>query len=172
MNKLCILDKDGTIVKPASGETFVQHPQDQVLLPGVERTIAQMASEGYTFAIASNQGGVEAGHKTLNDAFAEMRYCLELLPQIDCAYFCPTPPKSSGDHCWQVFRGFERSLSWNILNFGFNTGFRKPNPGMLQLAVCFGKADEVLYVGDRDEDKLASEAANIPFQWAHEWRES
>lgn len=41
MSKLLILDKDGTLVTPASGKKFVHHPEDQVVLPGVHEAIAQ-----------------------------------------------------------------------------------------------------------------------------------
>jgi histidinol phosphatase-like enzyme len=54
--KLAIFDKDGTLVSPKSGEQFVQHPKDQKLLPGVAKGLETMSSEGWHFAIASNQG--------------------------------------------------------------------------------------------------------------------
>lgn len=57
MTKLLILDKDGTLVRPKSGGEFVQHPEDQELLPGVADAIGRYAAEGWTMAIASNQGG-------------------------------------------------------------------------------------------------------------------
>lgn len=184
--KLCILDKDWTLVRPVSGGTFVQFASDQELIPGVKEKISAMTKEGWSFAIASNQGGCEAinretgkPYKTLDEAITEMRFCMTLLPAIDCAYFCPSRPKTDGDHCWQVLRraGFERALNWNILAFDFrlafdfSSGFRKPNPGMLQLASCLEEADEAMYVGDLAEDQQAAEAAKMPFQWAHEWRD-
>jgi len=44
-------------------------------------------------------------------------------------------------------------------------GFRKPKPGMLNLAIsdCIRKPTQVLMVGDRPEDEQAAQAANIPF---------
>lgn len=185
--KLCILDKDGTIVKPKLGQTFVQSPTDQELLPEVKERIDQLIADDYSIVIASNQGGVESinprtrtAYKTLDDAIAEMRYCLNLLPQIDYALFCPCNPQSNGDHCWQVMRraGFERALNQNALDDQLKakfTGFRKPHPGMLLLAIVleekrFGMADEIIYAGDRDEDKAAAEAAEIRFLDAETWR--
>ena len=39
--KLLVLDKDGTIVRPKSGHTFIQSPEDQVLIEGVAEAIAR-----------------------------------------------------------------------------------------------------------------------------------
>lgn len=57
MTKLLILDKDGTLVRPKSGNTFVQHPEDQEMIEGVAEAIARYIADGWTLAIASNQGG-------------------------------------------------------------------------------------------------------------------
>jgi HAD superfamily hydrolase (TIGR01662 family) len=45
---------------------------------------------------------------------------------------------------------------------------RKPEPGMLQEALTFFevKPEEALFIGDRDTDRRAAEAAGIAFQWA------
>jgi hypothetical protein len=42
---------------------------------------------------------------------------------------------------------------------------------MLQLATHIECADQTLYVGDRDEDRVAADAANIGFIWANNWRD-
>jgi histidinol phosphatase-like enzyme len=55
--KLIIFDKDGTIVEPISGGTFVQHPSDQRLRPGVAEKLEQLRGDRVMMAIASNQGG-------------------------------------------------------------------------------------------------------------------
>jgi histidinol phosphatase-like enzyme len=57
MTKLIVFDKDGTLVEPISGGTFVSQPKDQRLRPGVAQKLAQLKSEGAQMAIASNQGG-------------------------------------------------------------------------------------------------------------------
>jgi D-glycero-D-manno-heptose 1,7-bisphosphate phosphatase len=57
MTKLIIFDKDGTLIEPISGGTFVQHPADQQLRPGVARKLEQLRADGVSLAIASNQGG-------------------------------------------------------------------------------------------------------------------
>lgn len=182
-NKLLILDKDGTLVRPASGNQFVQKPEDQVLLPGVQEAVAHYRSQGFTCVIASNQGGVAQGHKSLNDTILEMEYCLKLLPQIHAAYFCAY----EGNFCHVVrlghltaelgiddflsqrpqlekFRGMNHQI---LAGSGF---FRKPGPGMLCFAMNFFKVDYALMVGDRDDDEMAASNAGIEFKWADQWR--
>lgn len=169
MNKLLILDKDGTLVKPVSGGTFPQHPEDQELLPGVTEAIKYFADDGWMMAIASNQGGVAAGYKSLEDAIAEMQYCLTLLPQHIAfrAYFCPD---FEGQICYGGdFRGFER-MDWQFPSLNY----RKPNIGMITLAIKEvhphqDHVQPVLLVGDLDTDRECAKNANISFMWANDW---
>ena len=65
MTKLLVLDKDGTLTRPKSGNTFVQNPEDQELIEGVAEAIARYVADGWTLAIASNQGGC---HKISSEA--------------------------------------------------------------------------------------------------------
>lgn len=226
MAKLLILDKDGTLVKPKSGKTFVQHPEDQELLHGVKEAIARYAADGWTMAIASNQGGcmwtktsamscptpgyirydgkiikveskyssdyktyffqegqtesvfsvaktelLEFCYKTVEDAIAEMQYCLNLLSQISFALFCPD---IYGKECWWVGREMVQPSEYFSFSF-FN--YRKPNPGMLvhimgQYPGASQQFDSknCLMVGDRPEDELAAKAAGVTFMAADEWR--
>lgn len=59
INKLIIFDKDGTLTRPRSGAKFPQHPEDQELYPGVKDAIDRLRVEGWSMAIASNQGGCD-----------------------------------------------------------------------------------------------------------------
>lgn len=229
MTKLLICDKDGTLVRPASGATFVQHPQDQALIEGVAETIDRYHREGWSIVIASNQGGCDLSivlgrkvpvgaylhldgqdykitgirkdenmddpmlhfqldrergngkqyysaypdsreairYKTIEDAIEEMRYCLELLPQVRCAYFCPD---LEGQKCVMAsrFTMLEVGAGYS----GWN--YRKPKSGMILFAQCdlldFEKGSPILFVGDRPEDQQAAEAANVQFMWAEDWR--
>ncbi len=198
MTKLLLLDKDGTLVRPKSGGEFVQHPEDQELLPGVAETIERYAADGWTMAIVSNQGGVSAGYKTLEDAISEMRHCMGLLPQIETAYFCPNgEPKwwhrlarilGYSTRCVRVPRNAQKEIVyfeshcdeemvlWTGSQWGRPISYRKPSGLMPFLAAiesvypCGTKwPDKILMIGDRPEDQQAAEAANIPFMWAHEW---
>lgn len=171
--RLAIFDKDGTLIKPRSGQTFVQSPDDQELLPGVKEQIEAMAKDGWEFAIASNQGGVAAGHKTLESAIAEMRFCMELLPIYE-AWFCPD---FDGRECYMLAGG---EVNPSHQSLPEQSGlFRKPNPGMLKAAISFWMpwsdpltSDQIIMVGDRPEDEQAAASAGVGFIWADQWRVS
>ena len=179
---LLILDKDGPLVKPLSGETFVQDPSDPVVLDGVRKKLEDAEKAGFAIAIASNQGGVAAGYKSLSDAEREMIYCLDLLP-VKKAIGLMCPDKGETVCLFRKnFRGTSRCHSgepfFGETRFG---SFRKPGPGMLRWIVEYhyndgegweSNLDEqmLLFVGDREEDKQAAQAAKIPFSWADQWR--
>lgn len=230
MKKLLILDKDGTLTKPASGGTFPQHPTDQVLLPGVAEAVAHYAQDGWTICIASNQGGCQVRkckaidlpsnvyllhdgeilkirysripakgyrhfhfynrskdqwqyvsyadeqivyfqYKTLEDAIAEMRYCMELLPQIGFSLFCP----DSGKSCWFVTdiaaRDDSGNLKSNDKGLMPTNCYRKPDPGMLWCASNYTDIPvaSTLFIGDFDTDRQCAENAGTSFLWAHDW---
>lgn len=167
---LIILDKDGTLVKPFGSDRFVRHPRDQQLLPGVKEAIAQERRKGWDIAIASNQGGIQAGYKTLEDTIEEMVYAMELTG-IDRAVFCP----DSGLTLYQVrlICGKRDVHHRTILHDECReiNSFRKPAPGMLEwLLRCYG-ADSAMFVGDRPEDRQAAmHHGNVVFTPAEDWR--
>lgn len=193
--KLLILDKDGTLVKSKSGNKFVQHPQDQELLPNVAETLQRSRDDGWQIAIASNQGGVAAGHKTIDEAIAEMLYCLNLL-DLPMGLFCPD---FEGQECWLVNNRREviiapdgtevsqidengealmmkpiklaPSNDWLVAPYQVISNFRKPSWGMLHAAqIWTNKAvDECIFVGDRPEDQQATEETLIEFQFAKDF---
>lgn len=169
--KILLLDKDGTLVTPKSGEKFVKAPWDQEGIKGAESFIQTKKEDGWTPFVVSNQGGIDAGHKSLEDCFQEMRFCMELL-RVEEAFFCPD---YEGNICWRCWGNCDEShrikyspesLDVQVLEIAGQ--FRKPGPGMLRLAIALHGADEALYIGDRPEDEGAAIAAGIPFQWAKE----
>ena len=179
MSKLLVLDKDGTLVRPKSGNTFVQHPEDQELIEGVADAIARYVADGWTIAIASNQGGVAAFHKTLDDAIAEMQFCLRLYKGIGPTYgflcaddgsSCIKVERHGGESDGRRFANSGRGL-WQTHDVPFKGTYRKPSGGMLLLAkeILFLRVDQKLMVGDRPEDQGAAKAAGFDFMWAHEW---
>jgi D-glycero-D-manno-heptose 1,7-bisphosphate phosphatase len=178
--KLLLLDKDGTLTHPASGAKFTNLPYDQTPLPGSRKAIERYAAEGWTIAIISNQGGVAAGHKSLESVFMEMEFALGLFPLIQEAYFCPCPTDTGGNHCWRVWGDcnesrrirYGKDLPHRIvseLEESLHDTFRKPNAGMLKLAIDIYGAESALMVGDRPEDEAAAHAAGVPFMWAEHW---
>lgn len=172
--KILLLDKDGTLVKPASGAKFTNQPWDQVALPGVHSAIARFVADGYEPVIVSNQGGVEKGHKSIESAILEMRFALELFPTVAEAYFCPN---FAGDVCWRVWGNCDEAhqikydANWSVVkDLGISGQFRKPGAGMLKLAIDIHAAEDAVMVGDRSEDREAAEAAGMKFIDAEEWR--
>lgn len=169
--KLLLLDLDGTIREPKSGAKFINRPDDQQLIEGIENTFRHY--QDWLAIGITNQGGVAAGHKSLEDAINEQRITIDLTGGIiSQIYFCPD---FEGKRCIQCgYRGDSGSWGWLEMNSIDESlgGFRKPDPGMLNLAIadCVRQPSEVLYVGDRLEDMQAAEAANIPFLWASDWR--
>jgi D-glycero-D-manno-heptose 1,7-bisphosphate phosphatase len=168
---LIILDKDGTLVKPKSRNTFVQHPTDQRLLAGVEERIAELKAIEATIVIASNQGGVAAGHKSHEETAAEMHYCLTLLPDISEAWYCTD---FSGEVAFVVSADDDSkhpTSASTMRNCEDLVGsFRKPSPGMLLGAMRRHQEKEVVMVGDRPEDAQAAVAAGVTFVDAEAWR--
>ena len=168
---LVILDKDGTLVTPKSGKTFVQHPKDQALLPSVKSRIVALKAAGATLVIASNQGGVAVGHKSHESVEAEMQYCLELLPEISEVWYC-TDFEGKTAFVINARMNVMPTLASSLIGCEDLVGtFRKPSPGMLIGAMRFCQEREVAMVGDRPEDKQAATAAGISFTDATAWRE-
>lgn len=159
MIKLIIFDKDQTLINSACGQRFVQSPTDQVILPGAAEAVRTFHERGFKIAIASNQGGVELGKKTLQSAIEEMEFCLRLFPEIDFGLLSHT---YAGKSAWRVGRKHCDEV-WG--NFGC---YRKPGPGMLNFLMNFYDClpSQTWFIGDRPEDEKAAEAAGTNFMAA------
>lgn len=164
--KLLFCDIDGTLTETISGHAFKQHPKDLKVIEGADRAIARFHSQGYTIIGVSNQGGVAAGHKVIEDAIAEMQCTLQLIPQLSCIYFCPD---FAGLECWRVEKNSAKQIEqFSTVEFG---SFRKPGAGMIKLATNRYQLDiESLMVGDRLEDEQSATNAGIKFMSANVWR--
>ncbi len=84
---LLLIDMDGTLREPLSGQQYFQHPQDQRIIAGAEIAIGAYKDDWIIVGI-TNQGGVAAGHKSMQECIKEQQYTLELLPLREI-YFCP-----------------------------------------------------------------------------------
>lgn len=190
--KLAILDKDGTLTQPKSGAQFVESPEDQELMPGVEEAIAKLVAAGYVIAVVSNQWGCTAKnpatgkpHKSMESAIEEMKFVGRLIPEIQVIYFCP----DDGNKLVELDYSPERTIlgdanisSYQRQDHDFYiaggrreyASFRKPNPGMLHWAMqkfsSLTEPVEAFYIGDRSEDLNAAYFADIPFLHADTWR--
>lgn len=170
--KLLLLDKDGTLTTPKSGANFPKEAWDQTLILNVHETLCRYIAMGWKPMIISNQAGVEAGYKTLEECKAEIRFAMELTGCVE-AFFCPN---FDGSECWRIWgKGSDYEILYNfnscdVQELNIINQFRKPYPGMLRLACHLHGTDEAIYVGDRKEDEAAANAAGIDFLWADDWR--
>jgi D-glycero-D-manno-heptose 1,7-bisphosphate phosphatase len=172
MERILFVDCDGTIREPASGATFINRPDDQRIIEGVAQALTYYQKKGYTIIGTTNQGGVAAGHKQLEDAIAEQEYTLKLLPQIRNIFFCPD---FEGQYCWIV--GGHEPKPIHLADWGkpWIGQFRKPSAGMIHAANRLLGSEPIdsghWMIGDREEDKLCAAAAGINFIWADIWRD-
>lgn len=174
MTKLLILDKDGTIVRSASGKEFIDEPKDQVLFPGVREKIENfLQTTGTYVTIATNQGGVVAGYKTLESAIEETVFCLELLDlPVFMALMCPDYEAKSA---WSISKNGETKVfqaNKDLIKTYGSPFFRKPGPGMMLLPMKLLRLnpEDCLVIGDRLEDEEAAKAAGMKFLNAGIWR--
>lgn len=177
--KLLLVDLDGTVRETISGDTFINDPLDQQLITGVKETLAFYKTEGWTIVGITNQGGVLKGYKTIDNCITEQLHTLKIALYIEAIYFCP----DEGDNvfCCEFLSSPNLIRPQTIANVTSHSrsredkydSFRKPSIGMIQLAknnFSSELIEDILFVGDRPEDQLAAQNADIPFLWANEWR--
>jgi D-glycero-D-manno-heptose 1,7-bisphosphate phosphatase len=168
--KLVLFDRDGTLTQPASGEKFPKSVNDQQWIDGRLERLHQLQEQGVHTAIITNQGGAAWGIFE-PDAMCEMlsKQCKE--GKIDTFFVCfhdtgqkaKASPKTirelTGDEAYQGYAALYKDFYR-----------RKPGPGMLIEAMDHFGIDrhDTLMVGDREEDRLAAEAAGVSFEW--EWQ--
>ncbi|HEY9879071.1 MAG TPA: HAD-IIIA family hydrolase [Leptolyngbyaceae cyanobacterium] len=160
---LLMVDMDGTVRRPLSGAQYFEHPEDQQVIEGVQLAIRSYREQGLVLGI-TNQGGVAAGHKSLEECIREQQFTLHLLPELEEIYFCPD---FQGRKCFRV----TREGAHNHSKDHWSGQFRKPGAGMLRLAMQRHKQkpENCLYVGDRTEDRTAAQRAGVSFLWAEDW---
>ena len=169
MKNLLILDVDGTLVSPIEGD-FINSWNNQKLIPGV-KTAIEKYKETHFMVLASNQGGISEGFKTVEDTVKQLDWvCSEL--GIRHALFAPdyeeiTPVSRS------YYVAFIPEPVLHIAESPY-IKFRKPEPGMIlaakQLAMGLIELEDTLFVGDMESDRLAAKNAGVKFMWAKDWR--
>jgi histidinol-phosphate phosphatase family protein len=152
-SRLLFLDRDGTLNHSLANRP-PNHPSEVQLLPGVASKLHQCAAMGWRIVIITNQGGIAFGYQTERQAHATHRAVLDALPvEADASYLCPHHPDGT------------------VARFAVTCPNRKPSPGAILDALAqFGaEPPSCLFVGDQDTDRLAAEAAGVPFKWASEF---
>jgi hypothetical protein len=206
LKHLLLLDLDGTVRETKSGQDFINSPDDQTLKIGVFDLIKRAHEIGWGIFGVTNQGGVRAGFKSLKDCIQEQFITLEktrgfmlgiyfAIADDEC-WFVKLPPFPVSVLNWiplwintpwryKVYDGEGHDPRWAL------GGFRKPNPGMLRLAIaqwlnfhhatddlidaadlvttpdwqtCYGITTALFKMtGDRPEDRAAAAAAEVEF---------
>lgn len=165
MSKIIFFDLDGTLRQTKSGKTFINQPEDQKPIEGTQKALAYYQEKGFLLIGITNQGGVAAGHKTLESAIEEQRITLKLFPQLSEIFFCTN---YSGESCWQLSDG-NVPLDFGAPRAGNGTAIscRKPGHGMLLVAARpLAELKDCWMIGDRPEDQQCAEAAGVKFVWA------
>jgi histidinol-phosphate phosphatase family protein len=151
--RILFLDRDDTL-NASPGGAPPTHLAEVQLLPHVRRTLHRYASLGWWLVIVTNQGGVAFGYFSEAEAWAVHQAVLDALPvPVDRSYLCPHHPEGI------------------LANYRASCPCRKPAPGAVldALAHFQAGAGECLFVGDQDTDRLAAEAAKVPFVRADEF---
>ena len=164
MTKIIFLDLDRTLRETASGKTFINEPTDQQPIEGTQKALAYYQSKGFILIGITNQGGVAAGHKSLESAIEEQRITLELFPELSEIFFCPN---YDGKNCYQVSQTKKGVLTIGApIHKDLPVSCRKPEFGMLLIAAKGNIHKDSWMIGDRPEDEACSIAAGVKFVWA------
>ena len=198
MTKLLLIDLDGTARTTVSGQVCPTYPKDQVLLARTESLCQKLARDNWIIAAITNQGGCEAinadtgkPYKTHRQAVSECKYFLDIAPWCDRVYMCPNGKMSDRDEVYRInrfgfwpFRKYSVVHEYNDDHPDFQTqGYRKPKPGMLELAIREQEEIEytdarslglreremveinvkALMVGDMESDRAAASALKLPY---------
>jgi D-glycero-D-manno-heptose 1,7-bisphosphate phosphatase len=99
MSKIIFFDLDGTLRETISGKTFINEPQDQKAIEGTQKALSYYQKKGFVMIGITNQGGVAAGHKSLQSAIEEQRITLQLFPELREVLMCTS---YDGQTCWSV----------------------------------------------------------------------
>lgn len=162
--KLFLFDLDGTLRQTKSGMTFINNPTDQQPTPGSQKALIYYTAKGFACHGITNQGGVAAGHKSLESAFMEQQITLSMFPQLQSILMCSD---YDGKVCHRIYPGqdaFDISGKYPDL---IGT-YRKPFAGMANHLLISNEvaASECWMAGDRTEDMACAIAAGIRFVWA------
>ena len=153
---LIIFDKDGTLVGPLGGPP-ANSIRQQEPLPGVVEKLATLRAQGHALAIATNQGGVAWGIISRSQAYRLAHDAAEKVGGVDGVAVCCYHPGAAGRNPASPYAKASPR--------------RKPAPGMLLgLMRRLGHdPTDTIYVGDRDTDRQAAEAAGVRFTWAQDF---
>src|SRR5437870_9172621 len=158
--KVLYLDLDGTVRhgKDELGH-FVNTDKDVIIFKEAATLIRRYKKMGYRIVGVSNQGGIALGHFTQTQ-------CLSIMQTTNILV-----GNAFDKICWCSHHPNAKDLEWA------RCWCRKPRIGLI-LEACFSMAKQfneyypphmALFVGDRAEDRLCAENANIDFMSPKDW---
>ncbi|WP_087019183.1 D-glycero-beta-D-manno-heptose 1,7-bisphosphate 7-phosphatase [Thaumasiovibrio subtropicus] len=141
------IDRDGVI---NVDHGYVHTTDDFEYIEGVFEACKQFKAMGYLLVLVTNQSGIARGMFT-EDEFLTLTEWMDWNfvdngVEFDGIYYCPHhAEKGQGD-------------------YKVDCDCRKPKPGMFKSAQAFLKIDmaKSVMIGDKKEDMMAAEAADIP----------
>jgi len=182
--KLIAFDLDGTLTTTASGKRFPESPTDKILR--FDPTV--LCNPDLYLVVASNQKGISLGMKSKEFVEQEFAYLDKITNYIfKCFLLCP----DEGETVWinpdhgKTFLKFGNQpghLQFSDVHFltdceSLIGTFRKPMPGMLQLAEKIAQwtpdgirtITDRVFIGDMETDKEADKNAGFRFCYIDEW---
>lgn len=150
---LVVFEAD-TLRQTKSGKKFINDPLDQRPIECAVKLVKNIKQQGASIYIITNQGGIEKGHKTLENALIEQRYTLAMFPQITAICMADNYRTS---YFWYIDRREEQRVRGPI---GIKA--RKPEAGMLlylEQKLVLSVNDRPWMIGDSAEDEGAAENA-------------
>ncbi len=144
--KIAFLDRDGVL---NVDHDYVFRSDEFDWIEGAKEAIVWLNQNGYKVVVATNQSGIGRGLYTTDDFEALSNFMRSELAEvggrIDAIYVCPHHPLAA------------------LPPFNMDCECRKPKPGMLLkgLLELDGDPDRSFFVGDKQTDMQAAEAAGI-----------
>ena len=169
--QLLIFDVDGTIskYKDVDGKLYAAADDFFFQLRAVRRKPK--------LALASNQGGVGLRYWMESSDFGEPdKYPTErvVLDRLDVIATRIEELAETNVEVYMCFAYLSKSGNWSPARFNtyeWRKTNRKPNPGMLNLAMVSAGIlpEHTLMIGDKEEDKMAAQRAGCHFQYVSEF---
>jgi D-glycero-D-manno-heptose 1,7-bisphosphate phosphatase len=168
---LYLFDLDDTLISGYMGNPDKVYTRWEVL-PGRALRLRWLREHGHDVGIVTNQAGVAFGHITPADVYAKLQQVAAALGLGRLFVYSgdSAPLQLHDGEPWVCVAVCFAHPAATLPAFATGTERRKPSGAMILelLGPCGDYSpDEVLYVGDREEDMQAARDADVRFQWAH-----